>query len=118
VPGIRCPDEEIVRDGKLRPKFTELAADPVCVSFRRDAALVGGFGDLVAMLVRAREKERPMSRQPMITGQNISDDGCIGMPEMGGGIDIVNGCCDVIGIFHGSQSTKKRNDFKRDSPKP
>jgi len=94
------PDEVIVCDRKLRPKGAKLSADPVGILLGGDARLLGRLGDLVSVLVRSGDEKGPAAAQPMVARQNVGNDRRIGVPEVGRGVHIVDGCRNVISAFH------------------
>ena len=99
---IGGPDEVIVRDRKLRPESAELGADPVGVLLRGDACFLRRFRDLVAVLIRPGRKKGPEAVEPVVAGEDVGNNGCVGVPDVGRGVHVVDRCRDIKSVFHNS----------------
>ena len=97
-------DEVVVGDGKLGPEVAELGADPVGEGLGRLVVLPGRLGDLVAVLVGARHEEDVVARHAVEAGHDVAHDRRVGMPDVGRGVDVVDGCRDVKDLLgvHGA----------------
>jgi len=101
VVGVGRPDEVVVGDGQLGPEGPELAADSVGEGLGRLVVLPGRLGDLVAVLVGARHEEDVVARHAVKAGHDVAHDGRVGMPDVGRGVDIVDGRRDVKDLVLG-----------------
>jgi len=99
---ISGADEVVVGNIKTWPGLAKQLADLVSVGLRIFTCGSGGFYDFVPMLICAGEKIGFFPCEHMKTVQNISDNGRVGMAEMGWSIHVVYGCGDVIPSCHRS----------------
>ncbi len=93
--GIGGADRVIRLNGKSGPGVTEGRRNPVHIFSRADPFFFRGLNDFFAMLVGAGLKTDIITAEPFKAGIGIGDDGGIGMPEMGHGVDIINRSCDI-----------------------
>jgi len=95
VVGIGCPDKPVVIDADLGPDFPEQAADPVRIGLRTFIVFFGRFYDFITVFVRAGQEKRFFFAHIMETAGNIGCNGCVGMPQVGFRIDVINGGCHI-----------------------
>ncbi len=81
----------VVGNPHLRPERLKAGSDGVHKFLGGLALFFCGLHDFVAVLVRAGQKQRVLSLELVKTGQGIRHHRGIGMPQMGIGIDVVNG---------------------------
>src|SRR3989304_1579457 len=76
------------------------------VSRRAFASLGGGLGDFIAMLVCAGQEIDPFRTQPkpLEPGHGVGQNGGVGVSEMRGGVDVVDGRGKVVGLVAHSSS--------------
>ena len=75
-------DEIIVGYGQLGPQAAELQADPVRVLLGADSRLLCSFGNFIAVFIRTGDKKSFVSSHAGVPGQNVGNNGCIGMSDM------------------------------------
>ena len=83
-------DEVVVGDAHAVPQGVERGGDPVGELLRGDAGGVGGALDLLAVLVGAGEEEGVVAEQAMAPGEDVRDDGGIGVADVGARVDVVD----------------------------
>ena len=86
---------------QVGPEGLEAAADVVYKLLGRFAQLFRRLHDLVAVLVCAGKKERVLAQQFVVAGHGVGHHRGIGVPQMGAGIDVVNGRGDEIAVHGG-----------------
>ena len=85
---------------KLRPKLAEFPADSVHEGLRSFSRSGGATRDFISMLIGAGQKERGTTEQAMIARQCIRQYGCVGCPDVGFRIDIVNRSRNIKRLCH------------------
>ena len=103
VRGIGGADETVVPDAEPGPQRLIFGGNAVHELLGSLARLGGGLDDLVAVFIRAREHAGVFSAHAMKTLERIRHKGGVGMPEVGAGIDVVDGSSDVEAL-HGPYS--------------
>ena len=93
-------DEEVVLDVHLLPEVFEAVVVFVHVFLRSHATLGGGALYLLAVFVGTGQEKSLVADDLVETGQDICENGRVGMPDMRGIIDIINRSGDVK-FFHG-----------------
>ena len=95
VPGLGGADEVIVADVQLVPHCREPGRELIGPLLGGDAMLLGGPGDLLTVLVRARQEEDVITGQPVPAGQRIGIDRGVGVADVRGVVDVVDRGRDV-----------------------
>ena len=90
VPRLGRPDEVVVGDSERRPLFLERLRIAVGEGLGRLPGLRGCLGDLVAVLVGARQEEDVGAREPAVAGHRVGHDGRVGVTEVGRPVDVVD----------------------------
>ncbi len=97
-------DEVAVGDAQFFPQCLE-PLDHAVGQFKR--CLTGRQGrlfNLLAMLIAAGQKKDIVPFEPLVTGQNISRQRCVGMADMGHIVHIVDRGGQIKGRLHGAYS--------------
>ena len=82
VLGVGRANEEVVAGVHLQGHLAELRGQGVDVLARRQPALLGRLGDLVAVLVGAGQKEDVVAELTMVARQDVGGDRRVGVAEM------------------------------------
>ena len=90
--GIRRGGPGIIAEIKFLPERHEFLCGLIDKFLDGDVFSLRGLLDLLAMLIHTGEKERRLSFQPMVSGDDIGKDLLIGMAEMRRGIRVVDRC--------------------------
>jgi hypothetical protein len=96
---FRRTDEIVIGDGKPLPEGLEALNHFIAVSFWVHPSLLGGLLNLLAMLVSAGKEKNLKALQTLVTGEDVSGNGGVGVADVGDIIDIVDGSGDVKGPF-------------------
>ncbi len=89
-------DVIVVADVQVVPGLPEPAADLIHELFDREISGRGGLHDLVAVLVGAGLEAHFLPQEAMETGQGVGHHRGIGVADVGLGVDVIDGCGDVI----------------------
>src|SRR5581483_5804813 len=74
----------------------ELVRNQIGEFFRSFALCLGCPLHFCAMFVRAGSKDDIIALHPFAAGDRFRCNGCVGMADMRGGVDVIDGCCEVI----------------------
>ena len=96
VPRLGGADEVVVGDVEIGPGGGEPGGQPVGPPGRGETLLLGGPGHLLPVLVGAGEEEDVVADQSVPAGQGIGVDRRVGVPHVGGVLDVVDRCGDVV----------------------
>ena len=100
VAGVRGADEAVVRDSELAPSGFEPRRQLV---HERARSLLRGFGrggDLLPVLVGARQEEGRVAGLPMKAGEGVRQNLFVGVAEMRQAVDVVDRGGDVETLWH------------------
>ena len=103
VPWLGGANEIIVADIQQFPNFLEPSAGLVSLFERCDSVGVGRALDLEAMFIGAGQKEGGISRQPMPPSKRVCCHRCVGVPDMGHIVHVIDGSGDVEGLGHAAR---------------
>ena len=106
VPRLGRADEIVVGDAELRQQSAEGRAGFVDVLLGRDAELLGGHLNLLAVLVHAREEIHLVAHHPAEPGNDVSQHLFIGVAEVRGPIYVVDGGGEVERLHAGARQQK------------
>ena len=109
VAGFCGADEVGVGDAHAAPEVAEGLRDLVGELLRGDAGGDGGALDLLPVLVGAGEEEDVLAEEAVAAGEDVGDDGGVGVADVGACVDVVDRGGDVEGfcwIGHGGDSVK------------
>ena len=101
----RGADKEVVTDTHLLPQVFEAMVVFVHVFLRGHSALFGGALHLLAVFVGTGQEERLVAQNLVEAGEDVCEDGGGGMPNMRGGIHVINRGSNVK-IFHVPKNSK------------
>ena len=106
------PDEVVVRDPQRRPQVAEVRLHLVAVLLRRQAPLLRGLLDLLAVFVDARQEEDVLPEPLVEARQHVRQDGAVRVPDVRLVVDVVDGRRDVedVGRGHGRFAPKEGSD--------
>jgi hypothetical protein len=93
--GIGGTDEVVRLYGKKRPGIAKRGRDPIHILTGCASLALGSLNNFLPVLVRAGLKPDLIAGKTPETGIGIGNYGGIGMPEVGHGIDIIYGSCDI-----------------------
>ncbi len=95
VAGLGGPDEIVVGDVEAGPRLPVAGAGLVGLLLRGQAVGFGGALHLEAVLVGAGEEEHVVAAQPVPAGHGVGGDRRVGVADVGGVVDVVDGGGDV-----------------------
>ena len=88
--GVGGADVVVVGDAHAVPEGAELGGDLVGELLRRDAGGGGGALDLLAVLVGAGEEVGVVAEEAVAAGDDVGDDGGVGVADVGARVDVVD----------------------------
>ena len=97
--GLGCPNEIIVGDFKLIPQILEIRGLRVTPRLRLHSVLSRSLGDLLAMLIHARQKEDIIAGSSTKTCLYVAQKRAIRRTKMRLCVDIIDGRCNEIWLF-------------------
>ncbi len=95
VGGVGGADVAVVRQAHAVPEGAEGLRDLVGELLGRDAGGGGGALDLLAVLVGAGEEEGVVPQEAVAAGEDVGDDGGVGVADVGARVDVVDRGGDV-----------------------
>jgi hypothetical protein len=97
VARVGGPDEEVVRDAEPRPQRAEALGIAIGELLRRDALALGDVRDGLAVLVGSSQEEDVVTALAVVPREDIGRDRRVRVPQVRGGVDVVDGRRDVEG---------------------
>ena len=99
MPFFRGADEIVIFYAEFLPQFLKTDHGFIAVVDRRHIARRRGFLHFLSVFVRSCQHVGILAEQSVKTGQDVRQNGRIGMPDMRFVIHIINRCRDII-IIH------------------
>ncbi len=93
--GVGGANEEVGLDLEQGQEGLEARSVAIGQLSRADSLALGGQGHRLAVLVRPGQEEHVLPALAHVAGQDVRPDGGVGVPQVGGGVDVVDGGGDV-----------------------
>ena len=93
-------DEEIVGNAEAFPEFLETDNCFIAMSEGFDVAFLGGFFNFLSVFIGTGQKEGIEAEGSLIAAEDVSEDGGVGVADMGFIVYVINGGGDVKIFVH------------------